>query len=341
MADKTRSQLLHDFKQLQNRLMDLENRIYSCESSNEDLKIIIEKTRRDVTSNSQKLEKLLETYSDEESLSAITSWQTPSSPEQPVSDGQADAQEAHLARMTMIGEMAASLAHEMSKPLTNILTYSQACLRLLKSDDWEKDDLVNALERVVFQAQFGAQFISRFRRFLSLGDPEPAPVKLNELIQEALHLCEPEFRHNQVTLELQLAESLPDILGDRLKIEQVILNLVRNSLEAMQSTPPEERHLTISTRQTDNEVECAVSDSGCGLTVEMIQKLFEPTRSNKTTGMGMGLTLCRKIIQKHQGFIWAKPNPDKGTTFFFVLPIVLAKGNHKSATSVSVCFSGR
>jgi C4-dicarboxylate-specific signal transduction histidine kinase len=329
MTNKPKSQLARELYNLQEHLAKVEVRLAACETTTRDLQLTLEQLRSLPTGALLMPGPIKEASDPKKPIPAM----------EPVPPQTLDAKQLHRARLTSIGEMASSLAHEISRPLANILTYAQACLRLMATDSWTPDDIRKPLERIVAQAEFGARFVSRLRGFLSAGPAQRQSVDLNEQVQEVLQLCEAEFRDACGTLELHLEENLPKLVVDRLGIEQVILNLIRNALDAMQSTPPEQRRLVISTWKKEKEVILAVCDSGSGLSVETIQHLFQPFHSTKPTGMGMGLALSRGIIQQHGGRIWAKPNPEQGATFSFALPTPLGNEHHGStaaATAVRV-----
>ncbi|HXG08430.1 MAG TPA: PAS domain S-box protein [Gemmataceae bacterium] len=239
------------------------------------------------------------------------------------------AQLAHVDRLATMGELASGLAHELNQPLTAIATYTRAAVRLLRAGTGDPGQLLQALEQAARQAERAGEVVHRLRRFVARAEPHRSLLDLNELVREALLLSEYDLRDGGVHVQLDLREPLPPVEGDRIQLEQVILNLIRNAVEAMADTPPGQRNLTIITGPTgQGTVEVAVCDAGCGLTVEMVQRLFQPFQTTKPQGMGLGLAISRSIIQAHGGWMWARPNPERGATFSFALPIAGGTSNH-------------
>jgi signal transduction histidine kinase len=218
-------------------------------------------------------------------------------------------------------ELTAGLAHELSQPLTTIGTTARACVRLIRSGEGDPAELLEAAEQVARQAERAAEIIRRLRDLVTEGKRYSSPTDLNELVQETTQLLRADIEKAQVALCLRLAPDLPPVVLDRIQISQVLGNLVRNALEAMQATPAGDRQIEIETARTDGEVVVSVADRGTGLSVEMVNRLFEPFQTTKPHGMGVGLALCRSIVQAHGGRIAARPNGDRGTTFFFSVPL--------------------
>lgn len=227
------------------------------------------------------------------------------------------AKTAHAARLQNLGELSANLIHELNQPLTAIGTYAHAGLRLLSGGAVEEQEVTRLFDRIAGQADRAGELIRRIRRFANRSEPERTPVDLNETVREALLLTESEVQKHQVQTSLHLTEKIPLILVDRVQIVQVLVNLISNAVEAMHETPVSERLLTITTQMSDNEVQASVSDAGGGISLEMIRNLFEAFRSTKPNGMGLGLAISRSIVQAHNGRMWVKSNPQRGTTFFF------------------------
>ncbi|ADE13334.1 PAS sensor protein [Nitrosococcus halophilus Nc 4] len=230
---------------------------------------------------------------------------------------------AHLERLSTAGEMASELAHELKQPLTAVSTYIEACLRMLQRGIVSPEHLVETLENAINQNQRADEIIRRLRDFIRSRETHLSLIDLNKLVRETLSLAEIEIRNSQARLRLELADSLPPLSIDPIQIQQVLLNLVRNSLEAMQDTEIGKRELTIQTSLTmeNNQIEIAVSDKGAGISSEALKQLFEPFFTTKVSGMGVGLSICRSIIEAHGGHIWATSNADQGATFHFTLPI--------------------
>jgi C4-dicarboxylate-specific signal transduction histidine kinase len=227
----------------------------------------------------------------------------------------------HRDRLRTLGELAAGLAHEVNQPLTAIATYTFAALQLLSTESFREQEVKSLLERIAAQAQRAGELIRSLRRFATRGQAERRPVNLTEIIQEALLLIDLELRNHKVQTRLELAENIPSILADPIPISQVLLNLIRNAIEAMHDCPVLERCLTIATRCTDSDVEVSVSDTGSGLSIDTVRNLFEAFHTTKPEGMGLGLSICRTIVQAHNGRLWVKLNPRRGTTFFIALPL--------------------
>jgi two-component system sensor kinase FixL len=227
------------------------------------------------------------------------------------------AQLYHASRHGDLGEMASSIAHELNQPLTAILNYVQACRDLLKSDA-DRNKVIDFLERTATQADRAGIIIRRLRQLYELGDADAVPDDLNAAVSEALDLALIGVKENGVAVQLELEPELPDVSMDRQQIQQVVINLVRNAIEAMADV--ERRELVIrSKRDVDHMVELTVRDSGPGLATEIAENLFQPFHTTKPTGMGLGLSICRSIIEGHGGKIWVTPTPGGGTTFHFTL----------------------
>lgn len=218
-----------------------------------------------------------------------------------------------------LGEMASAIAHELNQPLTAILNYVQTSKEMLEGLAADVPSKVrDYMDRTAIQADRAGIIIRRLRQLYERGDADAVPDDLNEAISEALDLALIGVKEHGVDVQLQLAEDLPDVLMDRQQIQQVIINLVRNAVEAM--TEVSHRGLVITTeRSADSTVELSVCDSGPGLPEEIAKNLFAPFQTTKPTGMGLGLSICRSIIEAHGGKIWVTGTPGGGTTFHFTL----------------------
>lgn len=230
---------------------------------------------------------------------------------------------AHLARLNTLGEMASSLAHELNQPLTAIVAYTHSCLRRMADDGWEdeavRDELELEMQKAASQAKRGAEIIQRLRRLVSKRDSERVPFNVNQSIREVTELVAADLRTADVRLRLELDESLPTVSADRVQIEQVLLNLVRNGREAMSVDGGE---LCVrSARDVQHSIEVKVIDSGTGADVETLGSVFEPFFSKKDGGLGLGLSISRSIVESHGGKMSVVPNIDRGLTFRFTLPI--------------------
>ena len=219
-------------------------------------------------------------------------------------------------RLTTMGEMASSLAHELNQPLTAITNYSMGAVAMVKAGHTDLDKLLPALEKAASQAQRAGKIISRIREFVKRSEPRRQSIQIDTVIENAISLAEIHARKRQIVIERQIPEQLPDVLADPILIEQVLLNLLKNGLESMEQS--EVGNLVVSVNIHDDQIEVAVVDRGHGLTDP--ERLFEPFFSTKTEGLGMGLNICRTIIESHHGRLWASNNPEGGTTFRFTLP---------------------
>ncbi len=229
---------------------------------------------------------------------------------------------AHVARLSTVGELASGLAHEINQPLAAISNYVQVCIGELQSGCWDNDELIDTLGRVSDQCHRTSEIIRRLRHFLVKGEPRRSVIDVNHIVQEAVDLVQTDARSRQVKINLDLNKQLTPIEADGIQIEQVILNLAKNSLESMSDNPVDQRRLTIRTAQlSGNGVKVVVRDTGHGLPAGPASKVFEPFFTTKPRGMGMGLSISRTIVEAHGGRMTATPNPDCGVTFQFTLPI--------------------
>lgn len=229
---------------------------------------------------------------------------------------------AHVSRLGLMGEMASGIAHEVNQPLTAIANYSQACLNLLRKKDLDKGKLSDLLQKNKQQALNAGQIINRMRDFTRYREMQRSTVDLNTLIHEAISLCDSYLKQNGISMRLQLAENLPLLKIDSIQIEQVILNLIRNSIEALKNIPDLKRLISIQTvMHNDSVVETRIIDNGPGIEEQYQQKIFTPFYTSKDSGMGLGLLICRSIVEAHQGVLRFNSQRNKTTTFYFTLPI--------------------
>ena len=228
----------------------------------------------------------------------------------------------HVSRQTMLGELATGIAHELNQPLTAVANYAQAALRRVRSNEWSIEELTTCLEKASQQALLAGEIIKRLRRLVSKRPSEQTETDLNDTIRDVVEMVRAEAEGREVQLRLDLLEQLPQIRADRIQLQQVMLNLVRNSFEAMQQTPAEERRLTVESRVIDREhVAVAVTDHGTGCEAQILDRLFDPFFTTKSQGLGMGLTISRSIIESHGGRLTAQSNLTRGLTLEFTLPI--------------------
>jgi C4-dicarboxylate-specific signal transduction histidine kinase len=217
--------------------------------------------------------------------------------------------------------LAAGLAHELNQPLGAIVNYADTCARRLRAEDIGIDAAVDLVRRISEQAKRAGLVIRRLREFVRRRTARLAAVSINDLVREVVGLVEVEARRREATVRLELGGHLPPAYADGIQVEQVLLNLVQNGLEAMADTPRCDRELSIRTAPHGHDmIEVAVSDAGCGLTAEALEQVSEPFYTTKPHGIGLGLAISRTIVEAHGGRWWVTPNADRGSTLSFVLP---------------------
>lgn len=228
----------------------------------------------------------------------------------------------YVSRLTMLGELATGIAHELNQPLMAVANYSQAALRRVRSNEWSHEELTKCLEKTSQQALLAGEIIKRLRRLVSKRPPEQTETDLNDTIRDVVEMVRGEAEGREVHVQLDLPEELPRVRADRIQLQQVMLNLVRNGFEAMNDTPSEDRCLTVESRLIDpRSIEVSVRDQGEGCETRHLDRLFEPFFTTKEQGLGMGLSISRSIIESHGGRLTAQPNATRGLTFQFTLPI--------------------
>jgi PAS domain S-box-containing protein len=225
---------------------------------------------------------------------------------------------ARVTRLTTMGELGASIAHEVNQPLTAVTNNGSACLRLLAKGNLDPEVLRRALEEIVADAARASAIISRIRAFIKKAPTEMYELDINNVIQEVLALAGHELQNNQVLLDCHLTETLPHVRADRVQLQQVLLNLIMNGVEAMTGAQPRTLSLESRTDESGN-VLVAVRDSGTGFGSE-VDRLFTPFFTTKGNGMGMGLPISRSLIESHGGRLWATANSPQGAVFSFTLP---------------------
>jgi PAS domain S-box-containing protein len=224
-------------------------------------------------------------------------------------------------RVASIGQLSASIAHELNQPLSGIVTNASTGLRMLAAQPPNVAGASETARRTIRDANRASEVIKRLRALFARKEPVTELVDLNEAAREVVALSADVLRTNGVDLRLEFADDLPLVTGDRVQLQQVILNLLRNALDAMSSVDDRPRHLAIRTQPDEaDQVRLSVQDTGVGLDPKRMDKLFEAFYTTKPDGMGMGLSLCRSIIESHYGRIWATPNDGPGATFTFSIP---------------------
>jgi two-component system sensor histidine kinase DctS len=227
---------------------------------------------------------------------------------------------AATARLVTMGEMASAIAHELNQPLSAIASYTTGCLNVLATGAARREELEDALQKAAHQAQRAGRIIRRVHQFVRKAEPTRTRVQLAGVIDEAIGLVQAEARARQVRIRTAAVEDV-ELEADPLLLQQVLLNLVRNGVEAMAATPPEDRELVLSTRREDGVVTVRVADRGCGIPPEAHPRLFDAFFTTKREGMGMGLNICRSIVENHRGRLWAEAAAGGGAVFSFSLPI--------------------
>ncbi|HHJ16363.1 MAG TPA: DUF2892 domain-containing protein [Gammaproteobacteria bacterium] len=230
---------------------------------------------------------------------------------------------SHVHRLSSLGEMAAGLAHELNQPLAAINLYMQGCLRRLEENPAQLDEIRAAMESASLQAQRAGDIISQIRSFVRNAPMDCQPVDLNRLIRDTIHLFDADPTMSRTRLKLELAENLPLRNIDRLRIEQVLVNLINNANDAMRDSPSEAREITIRTRQESGIVTVSIEDRGKGIPEDIADRIFEPFVTHSNCGLGLGLSISRSIIEEHGGTLYCHTRTNGGTAFSFTLPDTL------------------
>jgi two-component system sensor kinase FixL len=240
----------------------------------------------------------------------------------------------HVSRVRSMGQMAAALAHELNQPLTATTNYARAALRLLSMPRPDLKRVSEAMERVVEQTLRSGDIIRRLRAFVARGETAREPESMPKLIEEAIALALVGAKEQGVKVLINLDPDLPAVAVDRVQIQQVLLNLIRNAMEAMEDTSV--RQLTVAASAESRHVLVTVCDTGAGVNPEIEAKLFQPFVTTKPDGMGIGLSVCRTIVEGHNGRLWMEPSPGGGSVFQFTLPVVDPDQGEPSEAPVKV-----
>jgi PAS domain S-box-containing protein len=225
---------------------------------------------------------------------------------------------AHVTRMATVGEMTASIAHEINQPLGALVNNAGACLAWLDAENLE--EVRNSVELVMDDAQRATEIITRIRALVRKAPPQKDWLDINQIIREVIGLAQSEVQRNHIALEMRLADDVPLVFVDRIQLQQVMLNLMMNAIDAMSQAAGPRELLISSKADGPKAVVVVVRDSGAGLDSTSLDRLFEPFYTTKPQGMGMGLAICRSITEAHGGRLWATTNPDRGASFHFSLP---------------------
>jgi C4-dicarboxylate-specific signal transduction histidine kinase len=227
----------------------------------------------------------------------------------------------HVARVMSLGTLTASIAHELNQPLSGIVTNASTCMRMLATDPPNVEGARETVRRTIRDANRASDVITRLRALFGKKDPSAEPVDLNDATQEVIALSLGERQRNRVILQTELADDLPPVMGDRVQLQQVVLNLLLNASDAMIDVEDRPRKIVVRTERDGVErVRLTVQDAGVGVESEPVEKFFEAFYSTKTDGMGIGLSVSRSIIESHHGRLWASANDGPGATFAFSIP---------------------
>ncbi|MBX9828051.1 MAG: GHKL domain-containing protein [Xanthobacteraceae bacterium] len=235
---------------------------------------------------------------------------------------EARAQLEHVARLTALGELTATIAHEVNQPLTGVVTSGNACLRWLGGQAPNLEKAKQALARIINDANRASEVIARVRSLAKSAPPEKQPIDVNELVLEIISLLGSEFEQHRIVLQTRLADDLLPVFADRIQLQQVTLNILMNAIEAMDGVGVDTRKLLVATERNEpDSVVVSVQDSGIGLDLKNLPRVFDAFQSTKRDGMGIGLAISRSIVEAHGGHIWAESNVPRGAIFRFKLPI--------------------
>ncbi len=229
---------------------------------------------------------------------------------------------AHVTRITTLGELTASIAHEVNQPLAGVVANAEAGLRWLNRGTPDLEAAIHSFELIMDDGSRASEVIHRIRALAKKTVIEKVPLDVNDLVRDVIALVQRELISHQVSLGMEFAPALPIILGDRVQLQQVIINLVMNGIEAMQSVTTRPRKQVIRSRQDETQqVLVSVTDCGVGIPAENADRLFTAFFTTKRSGMGMGLSISRSIVEAHGGRLWATANVPHGATFQFTLPV--------------------
>jgi signal transduction histidine kinase len=238
---------------------------------------------------------------------------------------------AQASRASTLGTLTASIAHEVSQPLSGIVTNASACLRMLANEPPNIEGARETARRAIRDGNRAAEVISHVRALFSSKSPAAEPVDINDATRKVIALSRGELQRGRATVRLELTEDLPIVMGDRVQLQQVIINLLRNAVDAMSGVDDRPREIIVSTaRDVDDHVRLSVRDSGVGFEPGGVEKVFDVFYTTKEDGMGIGLSVSRSIIESHQGRLWAVPNDGPGITFSFSLPCVPEEYIHEA-----------
>jgi PAS domain S-box-containing protein len=229
---------------------------------------------------------------------------------------------AHVTRVTTLGELTASIAHEVNQPLAAVVANAEASLRWLRRGTPDVDAACRSVEWIIEDGNRASEVIRRIRALVNKTSLEKVPLDVNDVVREVIALVQRELSSHRISLRTELAQALPTILGDRVQLQQVIINLVMNAIEAMQPITDRSRELVIRSRKDEtHHVLVSLTDCGVGISAENVDRLFNAFFTTKSGGMGMGLSICRSIVEAHGGRLWATAHVPHGAAFQFTLPV--------------------
>lgn len=219
-------------------------------------------------------------------------------------------------------DFALSLAHELNQPLTALAITARACSQLARLEPMDRSEMLQAIDQLALQAERAGELVRRMRQLAGCGTPCWEPVNVRDLTQRCLGMLRADLDREHIRTQLHVPETIPIIMVDRIQMEQVLVNLIRNAVEAMSQTPVSQRVLTVTAARDDVALVLAITDTGRGLAPDIAGRLFQPYQTTKPHGMGLGLAVSRAILQAHGGRLWVEPSHGTGTTFCLALPLV-------------------
>lgn len=229
---------------------------------------------------------------------------------------------AHVSRLSSMEEMASGMAHEISQPLAAIVNYTQGCVRYLQTEQHDSTQLIEIMKKAVIQAERAGEVIHRLKNFFCKGQLLKTTCKINSLIRETVSLIRGDLNTSKTKIDFELAKDVPLISADKIQLQQVLLNLIQNAIDALQENDPKQRRIAIQSKTLDiNTIEVTIKDTGPGFSKDMTHKVFEPFFTTKAHGRGMGLAICRSIIEAHGGQFTINPNTHNNSWIRFNLPI--------------------
>ena len=240
----------------------------------------------------------------------------------------------HLARVAIVGELSGGIAHELTQPLTSILSNAQAAQQALAGDRVDLAEVREILADIVAEDRRAGELIGRLRSLLKRQEAVQQPVEMGPLLKEAQCLVRSSLTAHQVKLDANVAEGLPEVLGDRIQLEQVLLNLLLNACDAVKDCEPENRRVEIEahTEPDGTALHLTVTDHGHGIAADGLERVFDAFFTTKSGGLGLGLAICRQIVGAHGGRLWAANNGDRGAAFHMTLPVLNPVREHERAT---------